>query len=190
MNDVKQLESDLGYVRAVVQEADRAPSPAGIYLLWAIICLVGFPLADFAPQHMALFWFTVGPLGWVVSAWLGWRAARRGGQLDRSLGMRHMAHWAAMLVGVALGVLMVKGGMLTGEGMGAFAILVVGLAYVLAGVHLDRLFVWPGLLMLAGYGVLVLAQGPTWTIVGVLVSVGLAISALAASKKRVALPAV
>ena len=184
MNEIKQLEDDLGYVRGVVEDAGRASSPAGIYLLWAVICLVGFPLADFAPEHMARFWFIVGPVGWVFSAFLGWRASRRGGQMDRAFGMRHLAHWAAMLVTLSLGALMLKSGMLTGSGMGAFAILVVGLTYVLGALHLDRLLLWPGLLMLAGYVVLIFVEGNTWTIVGVLVSAGLGISAMIAGKQR------
>ena len=46
MNDISQVEKDLGYVRGVVEGADERRAPVAVYLLWAAIVLVGFALVD------------------------------------------------------------------------------------------------------------------------------------------------
>ena len=55
-----QIESDIGYLKDLVRKADRVPTPASIYLLWALVVLVGFALVDFAPREVGVYWMIAG----------------------------------------------------------------------------------------------------------------------------------
>ena len=92
MEQLKQLENDLGYVREVVQRSEHDRSPAGVYLLWAAIVLVGFALVDFAPTRVGFFWVVAGPLGGLTSGILGWRHSVRRGQVRREFAASDPLH--------------------------------------------------------------------------------------------------
>jgi len=181
MSEIERLESDLTFVRGVVSRS-APPGPALIYWFWAIVCAIGFSLPDFAPQRMATFWMIVGPAGWLLSMFLGYRHAKRVGQLDAREGARHLAHWGVMLVTIGLAALLVRQGHVPGEVMGPLAILIVAFSYVLAGLHLDKFLLLPGGLMFVGYGVLLFVDDFSWTIVGALVAIGLACAGIAAGR--------
>lgn len=181
MSESGRLEQDLTFVRQVV-DRPAPPAPVSIYWLWAAICLVGMSLPDYAPTRVPLFWMIVGPAGWIASMILGYRHAKRIGQIDTRDGVRHLAHWGIMLVVVGLSILLVRQGYLTPRGAGPAVLLIVSLTYLLAGLHLDRLMLLPGALMLAGFGVLLFRE--SWTLVGVLVALGLACSGIAAGRAR------
>jgi hypothetical protein len=185
MAELKQLERDLGYVRDVVHRSERGSGPAAIYLFWAAVVLVGFPLGDWAPRHTGTFWMIVGPAGWLISAFLGYRHARSTGQYDSREGRRHGLHWGVMLAIIFMAVLLPARGFATWDVLGPLVLLIVAMSYVLAAIHLDRLLLWPGLMMVAGYGLLIVGVGYTWTIVGVLVSAGLVVSSFVGGRSRV-----
>ena len=76
--------------------------------------------------------------------------------------------------------LTLKGTTIPAAGVHTF-MLVSGLVYALAGVHLLRPMLWIGLLMLASYAVLVVASPPyAWTVTGMVIAVGLAWAGIAA----------
>lgn len=182
----KQLQSDLGYVRHAVEEAGHnRPSPAAIPLLWAAIVLVGFPLVDFAPRYVGTYWMVAGPAGFVISLFLGWQASRRSGQITKGEGLRYSLHWGAMLAAIALAVLLVPANVVSDKSIGQIILLLLALTYFLAGVHLERRLLWLGLLLAAGYIVLLFVSTYAWTILGVASAVALTISALVGDSKRV-----
>ena len=60
-----------------------------------------------------------------------------------------------------------------GSGVTSF-MLIAGLVYALAGVHLVRPLLWVGLLMLAAYAAMIIASPPyAWTISGIVIASGL-----------------
>ncbi len=181
MTDAERLHEDLSFVRRAV---DR-PAPAGpatIYWLWAAICLVGIALPDHSPRHVPLFWSIAGPTGWLVSLVLGYRHSRRVGQLDGREGLRHFAHWGILLGAVGIVLLLAHRGLVAPAGVGPVSLLLVGVTYLLAGLHLDRLLLLPGALMVAG--VFVLLSRDSWTLVAGLVAFGLACAGVVASRPR------
>lgn len=179
MSDSKELDRDLAYVRGVVEGADAPCGPAGIYLFWAAATLVGFALIDVRPEIVGTYWMIVFPVGWVFSGWLAHRHGKRVGQDDWRLGLRHAVHWLVMFVFVGLAVLLPTRGLIPWPSLGPTVLLSVALAYVLAGIHLDRLLLWPGVLMAGGYVVLLFEPAFSWTLVGAMVAAGLVVSALA-----------
>ena len=66
----EELHADLSYVRGAVRKSEGSSSVRGIYLLWGVAILIGFPLADFAPGVVPLYWTIVGPVGFLVSGYL------------------------------------------------------------------------------------------------------------------------
>lgn len=178
MDQLEQLKGDLHFVRAVVETADRDRSPTSIYFLWAILSLCGFALVDFRQTWVSSYWGVAGPAGFVASAYLGWRHARRTGQVTASAGSRYLLHWDGMLTAIFLAVLMSISGLLRWDGLGPAILLILALSYFQAGVHLDRALLWIGLLMGASYVFVIFVSGYAWTVVGVVLATALTIAGL------------
>ena len=185
MTSADQIKQDLDYVASAVRRQDRSTGVPAIYFLWAGIVLVGFALPDLAPRYAGGFWFAAGIGGGLLSWWLGERDARRTGINDVALGRRYGMHWLVAGLGFLLSALPIMTGR-ADIGLGASNfLLVAGLAYAMAGVHLERPLLWSGLLMLATYAVLILFAPPyTWTIAGVAIAIALAWAGVAARRSR------
>ena len=187
MTSADQIKQDLDYVASAVRRQDPCTGVPAIYFLWAGVVLVGFALPDFAPQYAGAFWFVAGIGGGLLSWWLGERDARRTGVNDVALGRRYGLHWTIAGVGFFLSALPMFAGRAEMGLVVSNFLLVAGLVYALAGVHLERPLLWSGLLMLAAYAVLVLFAPPyTWSITGVVIAVALTWSGLAAQRTRAA----
>jgi hypothetical protein len=165
MPDLNQIQDDLGFVRRTVEGA-TPPSIVSIYFLWALISLVGFALVDFAPERVGWYWTIAGPVGFVISALLGWRHQATAGAVDRGYGMRHLQHWGAMMVAIFLLVPLAIRGQIAGEAIGPIVLLLLGQSYFHAGLYLDPRLRWAGLLMLVGYVMVLAITAYAWTILG------------------------
>ena len=186
MEEMKQLQSDLGYVCGLLQKSERDGSPVTIYLLWAAISLVGFSLADFAPKYVGIYWTILGPLGGLISGLLGWRYNMRRGQVRRDLGVRQGLHWVGMMAIIFLALLL---GMTRAVAWGELyrvILLIIALTYFLAGVHLERPLLWIGVLMAACYVALFFITAYGWTLVGTLIAGALVATGLIGGHKSVA----
>lgn len=185
MTQTEQLQQDLDYVRTVVRHHEVDLGVPAIYFLWAAVILVGFALPDLAPRLAGRYWVLAGIGGGLLSWWLGARDAKRSGFNDAALGRRHGAHW--LLTGLAF--LLSALPLITGRGDPAAAVgnflLITGLSYALAGVHLNRPMLWSGLVMLFSYGLLQLFSPPyTWTITGIVIALSLAWAGVSAQRAR------
>ena len=179
-----QVQSDVHFVREVIARSEQHRAPASIYLLWAALILVGFPMVDFAPRYVGLFWMIAGPLGGVISFLLGWRSSIREGTIRRSLGIRYALHWSGVMGAILLLTLYsVFSSRAVNYSFAHLILLILALAYFLAGVHLDRPLLWAGLLMAAGYVALIFVTTYTWTITGVVVAIALVLSAVFGGRK-------
>jgi hypothetical protein len=58
--------------------------------------------------------------------------------------------------------------------MSKFFLLIIALAYFLAGVHLERPLLWISFVMVVGYAALFFIPAYGWTIVGAMTAVALA----------------
>ena len=185
MTSAEQLKQDLDYVASAVRRQDRCSGVPEIYFLWAAIVLAGFALPDFAPRYAGPFWLAAGIGGGLLSWWLGERDARRNGVYDVALGRRHGYHWLIGGIGFVLCALPMLGGRAEIGSVVSNFLLVAGLVYALAGVHLERPLLFSGLLMLAAYAVLVVFAPPyVWTITGVVIALSLVWAGLWARRDR------
>lgn len=185
MTSADRITQDLDYVAAAVRHNDRPNGDPAIYFMWAAIIAVGFALPDFAPRAVGAYWFVTGIGGGLLSWWLGARESRKLGLNDKALGLRYGYHWTIGGVGFFLSWLpMIAGRTAPADGAASF-LLVGGLIFALAGVHLERPLLWSGLLMLAAYAVLVLFAPPyVWTITGIVIAISLVWAGLAARRQH------
>ena len=179
-----RMESDLGYVRDVLDRSEQNASPSSIYWLWAIIVLIGFPLADFAPRFVGLYWMIMGPLGGIASGILGYRFSRNLGQLSRRVGRQHALHWGAMMIVIFSAVGLGIAGTVAWSEIHRIILLILSLSYFLAGVYLEPPMIWIGLLMFAAYFVMFFMSAYAWTIVGIVVAAGMIVAAVTGGSGR------
>jgi len=180
MTSMDQIEQDLRYVRSAVEQAGASPTPRLLCFLWAALGGVGFALVDLRDAWVPAYWAVAGPAGFVVSAVLGWRHARRLGQGTARDGARHMLHWGGMLGAIALAVLLPARGLVPASAAGPVILLLLALGYFQAGVHLDPAFRWVGLLLATGYVLVLTMTTWGWLTLGVLFALALVATGLRA----------
>lgn len=178
MDHLERLHGDLNFVRDAVDASTRSKSPSALYFVWAVIVLIGFSLMDFRPDAVPEYWVVAGPAGFLISAYLGWRHARGIGQASSADGRRHLLHWGAVLVAIALAVLLGVASALPSSTLHTVILLVLALGYFTAGLHLDRSFLWVGLLMGAGSIVVTFVAAYAWTGLGIALAVSLTIAGI------------
>jgi len=171
------VESDLAYLRNLVERSGTGRFPRSIYLLWALLVLAGFSIIDFAPHATGWFWLVAGPAGGLLSWLLGSRAGLRMGQLDREEGVRHALHWGGMMILVLLAVVLAVTGQVDGPVLSRVILLVVTMGWWTAGVHFDRHFLLLGGVMMGGFLAAVLRVPYAWTCTAVLISGSLVVIA-------------
>ena len=180
-----KIESDIGYVKDLVAKSDNPASPASIYVIWAVILMVGFSLIDLAPRWVGLFWMIAGPAGGMLSGFLGYKAGANKGQMDREVGIKHTLHWSGMMVIVFLAILLGLKGLVHGVVNSQVILLVVALGWWTAGVHFDRIFLWLGGIMVLGFLGTLFMDSYAWTAMGVLLGTVLIVAAIRQGKKNV-----
>lgn len=174
MSTADQIREDLQYVKGAVQRQKRGYMPLGIALVWAGFVLVGFTGLDIRPDWAAIFLLVGGPVAYLISSKIGYGSALSAGINDRAEMRRQALHWGSLFLAIAALVVLAAEGRLSGETLGQTILIVVGLVYLLAGVHLQmRLFYWLGPLMMVGAVAVTYIDRWGWTTVGVLTAVGI-----------------
>jgi hypothetical protein len=180
MTQTQQLQEDLQYVRHVVARRDTPGStPGGVILIWAGYVLVGYALLDFNVNFAGIWFMVAGVVGGVASRIIGRRHAARVGVIDRETSVRRSLHWSSIILAIVaiLALVAARHDEIRGRGeiVGQLIAIAVGLVYFLAGVHFDRYFIWLGLFLMAGAVAISFVPAYGWTMLGVLISAGLAL---------------
>ena len=185
MTDHARLRDDIAYVRAAAEQSSTVPVPA-IHFLWALLVFVGFGLVDVVDDGRWIggYWALAGPAGFGLSAWIGRRADRQAGRIDRKAGLRHVLHWATFMSAGVLGLALVQAGHLTWRGFGSLWVLLAALTYVQAGLHLERSLLPVGLLLAGGFLVTLWLPGFGWTATGTLLAIALVATAFTGKQDR------
>lgn len=176
------LHEDVRFVAAAIRR-DRPHDAAAIYFLWAALVLIGFTMADFMPAWVGAYWAAAGPLGGLLSLYLGIRSERNVGIDESADGRRQGWHWGLSgIAGALFGWHLFAAGPASEVGRHApVFLLIFGLAYALAGIHLNRGLLPAGLAMLVGFLlVAILALPYAWTLTGVICCAALIIGGLRA----------
>ena len=187
MTTADQIKQDLDYVASAVRFHDRPAGVPAIYFLWACIIPVGFALPDLAPRYAGPVWLVASLGGGLLSWWLAARHERACGIRDAALGRRHGYHWLVGGFAFLLCALPLFAGRADVDATVSSFLLVTGLMYALAGIHLDRGMLGSGLMMMTAYAVMVLFQPPyTWTITGLAIGLALAWAGVGSRRARIA----
>jgi hypothetical protein len=186
MDHLERLRGDLSFVRDAVDSSTRSKSPSALYFVWAVIGGIGFALVDFRADLVPTFWTVAGPAGFLLSAYLGWRHGRNVGQASSADGKRHLLHWGAVLLAVALAVFLGVTNSFPSNALHAVILLVLALGYFTAGLHLDRAFLSVGVLMAAGAIVVTVVSAYAWTGLGIALAVSLVVAGIRQGRSRAA----
>lgn len=190
MSAIDRVKEDLDYVANAVRREERDDGVPVIYYMWAALVAVGWSLPDFAPRWAGLYWLIVGPAGGVASWWIGARQGARAGIQDAALGRRHAYHWLLAMLALFLVFLPALVGNATSASAAVNVMLIVGLTYAFAGVHLERPMLWSGLLMFGGYVALTLLDVRyIWTATGLIVAASLLLAGFTLRNRGVSAPA-
>lgn len=185
MTDTDSIKDDIAYVRAVAERTGPGHVPA-IYVIWAMICVVGFSLVDLVgpgSSWVAIYWLMAGPGGGALSWWLAVRAGVRDGQADRRQGKRWVGHFVGFFVVGLLGCVLAAAGELSWSGLTSLWILLLALTYFLAGLHLDRRLMPIGIVLAAGYLLTFYLPEYRFTTAGALVAVALLVQGLRGARE-------
>ena len=172
----EKIEQDMSFVRAAVTVRDqRQYGPVATVVLWATLIGIGFTLLDFYPRVAMWFMFIAPPLGYFASAWLGGRAERRIGVMANRT---HTVHWGFVFVLTAAMLSIASRHQVSGQMMGQLMTLVSGAACFFYGLHLDRRYLWPGIVLVLGSAASGYIEPYPWTMVGLVTAASLIASAV------------
>jgi hypothetical protein len=188
MTEADRAASDLEFVRQVVERRGdrRNLSPRWLGIMWGTIILIGCTWNDVHPRTCWMFWAVAPTVAWVLSSVLLGKDAFMMGEWDAATGQKMGLHWSTCFFAAVPILLMAFAGKINGYQMGQLLILVSGIVYYLGGVHFDRRWMVPGLVLMAGAVVLTFVPRGGWTLVGVLAFLALVISFWREPKARLA----
>lgn len=171
MTQSDQAARDLEFVRGALEahgESGGRETPVSVGIMWAAIILLGCLGNDFIPQWAWLFWVTAAPVGSMLSGVLSGRRAAQMGEMHARIGMLNGMHWSCLFWAPIPIILLAVMGKIDGQTCGTLMLLVSGVVWYLAGVHLDRRWTLPGIAMVAAAAILVWVHKYPWTIAGVI----------------------
>ena len=180
-----QMKDDLAYVANTLRHNARRSGTPLIYVLWAVAIAVGFAMVDFAPHYVGVYWMIVAPVGGALSAWIGMRHRRSQGVRDPDEGRRWGMHFLIGALGwIGAALPLATGRIAPSDGNTAF-LLVTGLVYAFAGLHIDRGLLASGLIALAGYVVMQFVTVPyAWTTTGLVMAAALLVAAYVSAQPK------
>ena len=108
-----------------------------------VLALIGVGLATAAVGFARNYWMALVPVYGLLCVFTAWKRSRPGEQLV----LRQLLHWTGIAGAVALDFSIRSSGEETQVASGLNALLLLALGCLLAGVHLDWLFVPVGLLL-------------------------------------------
>lgn len=169
-----ESNKDLEYVNDLLEDSQPG-GYAAIYILWGVIVLIGFIIVDLKPEWANVYWATSTVIGFTLSTFLGRHADAKIGQRNSELGKRYSTHFGIM--GVCIFIAMFS------KDYQAI-LLITGLGYCLAGLYLERVMFFVGIVAIACYIGVVLGIITSNSILGVVFASGLFVAAWATSSKN------
>jgi hypothetical protein len=165
-------------------DVPRAFTPG--YYIWAVYVLVGYCLID-ANEHWAnwfflLAWFPAAAATGIAKHFWIRKYGERNDAVDRKARLHFMFGGllsVAAVIGLACCVPSFRGPM-----TGQVVVVLFGMVYFLAGVHLDRSFLWLGPVLIVGGIVVGLVPHYGWSALGVVIALGLCAAAIIGSRRQ------
>ena len=178
LKEKQKFGEDISFVKRLAEKRKNIQySSIAIAYLWAVIIGIGYSLSDFT-EEIAIWYWNIMPLtAFLISIWIGIRTNTFFGIEDRSTVFKHIMHWGSMFA-LIIGVLLFLGieESTRKERLQAITI-VCGIMCYLAGIHMDRRYIWLGVVLAIG-AIVSNYLGPyPWTVVGIIFAIILFLSA-------------
>jgi len=129
-----------------------------------VLALLGVGVTTTSPAAAPAYWISLVPIYGLLCVSFAWARARHEQGLRRPAVIRQLFHWLG--IGVALGLdFYIRGtGEETGVAAGMNALLLLALGCYLAGIHLEWLFVFVGVLLTLALLVVAKSEQYLWLI--------------------------
>jgi hypothetical protein len=161
--------------------SDFVKGPPGIMAgLMAVLALVGTGVTLADASWSGAYWLALVPIYGTLCVIAAWH---RTGRFTGSV-LRQILHWLSVAAVIALDFTLLRRGEQPALGAGLSSLLILALGSLLAGVHLEWLFGLVGLLLIAIFAVVSLAQQYITVAFLVVVPAALLFAAYWALKKR------
>src|SRR5262245_56918612 len=129
--------------------------PAGIMAgVMALLALIGTAVTIADVTWARSYWLALVPVYGVLCVLAAWH---RTGQFTSSV-VRQILHWLSVAAAIALDFALLRRGEQASTGAGLSSLLILALGCLLAGIHLEWLFAVVGLLLLAIFTVVSVAN--------------------------------
>jgi hypothetical protein len=139
------LDSIIGFVRG----------PAGVMAgAMALLALIGTAIALADVTWARSYWLALVPVYGVLCVLTAWH---RTGRFTGSV-LRQILHWLSVAAAIALDFALLRRGEQGATGTSLSSLLILGLGCLLAGIHLEWLFALVGVLLLAIFTVVSVAN--------------------------------
>ena len=181
--DIAGLEKNLAFVASAVRRRQGTVASLAANVMWGVVILIGFSMNDWYPPGVLTYWAFSLPLAVAVSVAINWRAGRRIGEDDSVIRRRLALHWGGMAAAVGLLFVLTAANVVGPEALRLPVLVLLALGYFLAGVHLDRSYMWAGVVMAAGAVAAIFVQQYLPTMIGAAVCAALVICAAVRMRK-------
>jgi hypothetical protein len=187
MTQSDQIRDDLSFVRQVVARREGVPASfsAGYYI-WAVYVLIGYCLLDIN-VHWANWFFLLGWFPGAVASGIARRYwIRKYGEYDQTRLKKAKLHFAVggLLAVASVIALACCAPTFRGPITGQVSVILFGMIYFLAGVHIDRSFLWLGPILIIGGIVVGLVPHYGWSALGVVIAGGLCVAGIINSRRQ------
>lgn len=127
---------NLQYITEILQLSEGPNNAPTIYFLWGCIVFFGYVIAEYHLESITGYWLIAAPIGFLASIWLGIRHSKKVGQRNNAQGNLYIKHFAIMLLFIFLAIFT--------HNIESI-LLLIGIGYCLAGIHLDKFMLWVGI---------------------------------------------
>jgi hypothetical protein len=135
-----------------------------VAVVMVLLALLGVGLTMANKSAASAYWIALVPVYGLLCIWIARIHQQADGKTDPSLLWRQLFHWIGIGVAIALDFFIGSTSLVTSEGAGINALLLLALGCFLAGVHFEWLFVVVGLLLTLTMVMVVQAEQYLWLI--------------------------
>jgi len=147
----------------------------GVAAVMVVLALIGVGLTTTSSSTASAYWVALVPIYGLLCIGTAWARVRRGDRTHHVAVVRQVLHWLGIGIALSLDFVVRGTGQETGTASGLNALLVLALGCFLAGVHLERMFAFVGVLL--GLALIVVAKADQYIWL-IFVAGGLAIVAM------------
>jgi hypothetical protein len=132
-----------------------------------LLALVGVGLTMANRSAASAYWISIVPLYGLLCIWLTHYHGRASANADSYWIWRQVFHWAAVDAAICIDFFVGGTNLVTSEGLGINALLLLALGSFLAGVHFEWLFIVVGVLLTLTLVAVIEAEHYLWLLCGV-----------------------